>query len=283
MAVRLVERPGVEFQPRPAVAPHVPRQWLTQPTPPLAAPTVSRYLTQAGVLAAIAATIVMVAVYLAGRAPNTPVKDVAPLRLAVAALIGIAISAVHMRLRGSRAVGLSLARAQILLCVAGAMTMILIDNSVARAFGIAGAASIVRFRTPVEDPTDATVLFLLMALGMASGVGAFGVAVAGAGGVCLLLAAFTMFGSDPHRRQVTIELVGSGRDFPTADVHRVFARHGIAIEPAEWSQDTSTRVKYRALVDETLPLEEIGAELMDRSEGALASVAWEVRKKAAGE
>lgn len=174
--------------------------------------------------------------------------------------------------------GPSLARAQVLLCVAGAMTMILIDNSIARAFGIAGAASIVRFRTPVDDPTDATVLFLLMALGMACGVGAFGVALAGAAGVCLLLAAFATFVPEPKRRSVTFELVGSGADFPAADVHRVFARHGVAVEPAEWSLDSETRVKYRAMVDETLALEALGADLMNGSAPALQSVAWEVKK-----
>src|ERR671917_242341 len=111
---------------------------------------------------------------------------------AAAAVIGLVLTAVHTHIRNGRAAGYSLARAQTLLCVAGALTMILIDNSVARAFGIAGAASIVRFRTPVEDPTDATVLFLLLALGMASGAGAFALALAGAVSVCLLLVAFRM-------------------------------------------------------------------------------------------
>ena len=70
--------------------------------------------------------------------------------------------------------------AQILLCVSGAMMMVLINDSLARAFGIAGAASLVRFRTPVDDPRDAAVMFLLIGLGMASGLGAFMLAGGGA-------------------------------------------------------------------------------------------------------
>jgi hypothetical protein len=89
-----------------------------------------------------------------------------------------------------------------------------------------------------------------------------------------------MVAPEPRRRNVTIELVGNGHEFPSADVQRVFARHGIAVEPAEWSQDTATRVKYRASIDDALPLETIGAELMSRAEGALQSVTWEVRKNA---
>ena len=63
-----------------------------------------------------------------------------------------------------------------LLCMSGALMMIIIGNSLARAFGIAGAASIIRFRTPVDDPKDVTILFLLMGLGMSAGLGAFAVA-----------------------------------------------------------------------------------------------------------
>jgi hypothetical protein len=141
-----------------------------------------------GLVAGLGA-LVLLAFLVAGRGTALPVSSQPVARLGLAAAIGVLVTAVHKRVRGNRALGYSLARAQTLLCVAGALTMILIDNSVARAFGIAGAASIVRFRTPVEDPTEATVLFLLMALGMASGVGSFGLALAGAAGVCLLLLA----------------------------------------------------------------------------------------------
>ena len=268
MAVRLVERHSGEFQPYAPVA---------RPEPPeRRSPRVADVVALGAGIAALA----IAAVYAAGRGPTLPLSDQMSARLALAAAIGVAVTAVHKRVRGNRTVGYSLARAQTLLCVAGALTMILIDNSVARAFGIAGAASIVRFRTPVEDPTDATVLFLLMALGMASGVGSFGLALAGAAGVCLLLTAFGTVAPEPARRSVTIELVGSGYEFPTSHVHRVLAKHGVTIEPAEWSQDTQTRVKYRALVDESLSLEALGAELMNRGEAALQSVTWEVKKSA---
>ena len=119
------------------------------------------------------------------------------MRLVLAALLGLVVTAAHTRIKSQRTAGHSLARAQTLLCVAGALTMILIDNSVARAFGIAGAASIIRFRTPVEDPTDATVMFLLMALGMACGIGAFGVAATGAVGVSALLIGFGTLAPEP--------------------------------------------------------------------------------------
>jgi hypothetical protein len=240
-------------------------------------PSTATVFATLGLVAGLAA-LAIAAFYAAGRGATLPFASQPVARLGLAAAIGVLVTAVHKRVRGHRSPGYSLARAQTLLCVAGALTMILIDNSVARAFGIAGAASIVRFRTPVEDPTDATVLFLLMALGMASGVGSFGLALAGASGVCLLLIAFGAFVPEPRRRNVTIELVAKGQEFPSVDVQRVFARYGVATEPAEWLQDTSTHVKYRASVDETLSLEMLGADLMNAGSGALHSVGWEVRK-----
>ena len=109
-----------------------------------------------------------------------------PMRLGVAALIGIGVTAVQRRGRARRRQAQAMHHAQILLCVSGAMMMVLINDSLARAFGIAGAASLVRFRTPVDDPRDAAVMFLLIGLGMASGVGAFALAAGGAvdGGGC---------------------------------------------------------------------------------------------------
>ena len=274
MAAHVAERSRVEFRPHPAlIDPH---------RATLAFRRLSTERRSANVAAAIglaigAAVLAMAWLYATGRLTVLRPGTQPLVRIALAIAIGLSVTVVHKRVRG-RSVGYSLARAQTLLCVAGALTMILIDNSVARAFGIAGAASIVRFRTPVEDPTDATVLFLLMALGMASGVGAAALSVAGAGAVCLLLIAFGTLAPEPRRRHVTIELVAVGHDFPMTHVEAVFSRYGVGIEPSEWSQDTATRVKYRASVDERVSLEDLGADLMNRGASALQSVTWEIRK-----
>ena len=104
----------------------------------------------------------------AGLAPQ---PFIALIKLVAAALIGMLVTAIHAPSAADRPTGRAMQHAQILLCVSGAMMMIIIGNSLARAFGIAGAASIVRFRTPVEDPKDVTIIFLLMSLGMACGLG----------------------------------------------------------------------------------------------------------------
>jgi hypothetical protein len=207
--------------------------------------------------------------------PLSPVLD-AVRKLGLAALAGVAVTAVQRRMKGAAAAYGSLERAQVLLAVAGALTMVLIDNSIARAFGIAGAASVVRFRTPVEDPTDAGVLFLLMGIGMCSGVGAFGLAATGALAVCVLLAGMGTPAAGPSRRGFTIEVVAAGPQFPADHVAGVLARHLVEVDLAEWKQAADIRVRYRALADSGLSLKTLSAELMQGA--GVASVSTEVRK-----
>src|SRR6266550_4311393 len=78
------------------------------------------------------------------------------LKLIIAALVGIIVTTVHKRYHRDRPLTRSLMQAQVLLCVAGAMVMVIIGSSVARAFGVAGAADLLRLRTPVDDPKDST-------------------------------------------------------------------------------------------------------------------------------
>jgi len=74
----------------------------------------------------------------------------------------------HGRAPDQHATSVALEQAQILLCVFGALMTIVIRDSLARAFGIAGAARLIGFRTPVEDPIDTIILFLSLGLGMAA-------------------------------------------------------------------------------------------------------------------
>jgi hypothetical protein len=114
-----------------------------------------------------------------------PVFEVS--KLLFAALIGMLVTTVHHPARRPHKSTQPVAHAQILFCVAGALVIIVIGDSLARAFGAFGIASIVRFRTPLKDPEDATVLFLLIGLGMSVGRGVLAVAGLGTLFVCALL------------------------------------------------------------------------------------------------
>ena len=200
-----------------------------------------------------------------------------PLRLGVAALIGAAVTAVQRRSeRASQSHAMH--HAQILLCVSGAMMMVLINDSLARAFGIAGAASLVRFRTPVDDPRDAAVMFLLIGLGMACGLGAFVLAGGGAAMVVLFLLGLDHTGGR-SRRSLVVDLVACGPAFPGAHVQRVFARHGATFEIREaWFGDEA-RATYLATFAADVPLDDIHADLVADGSAGLRSVSWEPARK----
>ena len=202
-----------------------------------------------------------------------------PLRLGAAALIGLAVTAVQRRSDRS-AHARTVRHAQILLCVAGAMMMVLINDSLARAFGIAGAAGLVRFRTPVDDPRDAAVMFLLIGLGMASGLGAFALAAGGAVMVALFLLCLGQ-GGGAGRRSLVVDLVACGPAFPGAHVQRVFTRHGATLEIREaWFGDDA-RATYLATFAADVALDAIHADLIDGGNAGLRAVSWEPARKRA--
>ena len=60
---------------------------------------------------------------------------------------------------------------QIILAVVGAVVMLVVGASLARAFGIVGAAGLVRYRAKINDPKDAGVMLSTLAIGLAAGVG----------------------------------------------------------------------------------------------------------------
>ena len=199
-------------------------------------------------------------------------------KLVSAAIIGMLVTVVHRQYRTERSANPALDQAQVLLCISGAMMMIIIGSSLARAFGIAGAASIIRFRTPVEDARDITILFLLMGLGMAAGLGALAVAGLGTVFLCVMIPILNMFSSE-RPRTMLVEIVGDGRDFPTTHVHQVFAVNGIVFEPREVSQGDEATVRYFTTLKPADSLEELSAQLMGDGKKGIKNVSWSPPKK----
>jgi hypothetical protein len=80
------------------------------------------------------------------------------------------------------------AQAQTLVAAAGSLLVVVIGDSVARAFGLVGLGAFIRFRSLISDPRDAAVLLIVIGIGMACGLGLPLMAAAGTAFVCLLLA-----------------------------------------------------------------------------------------------
>jgi anti-anti-sigma factor len=197
-------------------------------------------------------------------------------KLVAAILIGALVTAIHKPVSRDRP--RSLEQAQILLCVSGAIMMIIIGNSLARAFGIAGAAGIVRFRTPVDDPKDVTILFLLMGLGMATGLGAFAVAGLATAFLCIALLALERMATQ-RARLMSVEMSAPGRQFPTRQVEAVLVRNEVVFEPREISQGKNDiKVKYHTWLDPRTSLDDLSAQLIAEGAG-VESVSWDQVKR----
>jgi hypothetical protein len=94
----------------------------------------------------------------------------AAVRLPIAVALAC-ILALRPRRRGTPPRQAPVIQTQIILAVVGAVVMLVVGSSLARAFGIVGAAGLVRYRAKIEDPKDAGVMLSTLAVGLASGVG----------------------------------------------------------------------------------------------------------------
>jgi hypothetical protein len=83
---------------------------------------------------------------------------------------------VYMRTKPKARYDLSLVHTLIVLPVVISGVVLILRDSVALAFSLAGIVAAVRFRNTLKDTKDAVYIFLAIAVGLAAGVQAFGVA-----------------------------------------------------------------------------------------------------------
>jgi uncharacterized membrane protein YhiD involved in acid resistance len=89
--------------------------------------------------------------------------------------------------------------AQVLIAVAGGLMTSVIGNNVALAFALVGLGGFIRFRSGIKDPREAGVMFFMIGIGMACGVGAMPVALTATLFGFLLLAALDVADRARHR------------------------------------------------------------------------------------
>lgn len=115
--------------------------------------------------------------------------------LAVAFLIGFFIYTLYKRIFSGVLYSKSFNVSLIGMTMVTAMVIIAINSNLVLSLGMVGALSIVRFRTPIKDPTDLIFLFWAAAAGIVSGAGFYTLAVIGSVFVGLVLFFFVKGGS----------------------------------------------------------------------------------------
>src|SRR2546421_601371 len=96
------------------------------------------------------------------------------LRLAIYYAVPVAFT--YVRTRNSLQYDQSLVQTVIMLPVVVTAILIVVENSLALAFSLAGIVAAVRFRNNLKDSRDAVYIFAAVGIGFASGVGALAIA-----------------------------------------------------------------------------------------------------------
>jgi hypothetical protein len=134
----------------------------------------------------------------------------AAIALPIAACLGAALAFRPVR-RGTPPRSPAVIQTQIILAIIGAVVMIVVGASLARAFGIAGAASLVRYRSKIEDPKDAAVMLAALAMGLASGTGIYLIATSAT--VFILAVLWLLESLEPEaRKEFSLKIKGKDVD-----------------------------------------------------------------------
>ncbi|MCP3916257.1 MAG: DUF4956 domain-containing protein, partial [bacterium] len=115
------------------------------------------------------------------------------INLGVSILLGLIVGLVYRQTHKGLSYSQSFTLTVVFVTVIVAIVMMVIGNSLSRAFALVGALSIIRFRTVVKDTKDTAFVFWGLAVGMASGTGNFELAAIGTAVMSVLALALHQF------------------------------------------------------------------------------------------
>jgi hypothetical protein len=196
------------------------------------------------------------------------------LRLPLAAVLG-AMLALRPKRRGTPPRQVAVIQTQIILAVMAAVVMLVVGSNLARAFGVVGAAGLVRYRAKIEDPKDAGVMLSTLAVGLASGVGMYVIAAFSA--VFILVVLWIVESFEPEGKKLYDLSIKMGDD--TDGRHKEFdaVLHGFHVD---FTMLTSSdeEVCYEVLVPLELDRDRITNALLKLDPGGHAAVQWTEKK-----
>lgn len=106
------------------------------------------------------------------------------INIALSFLLAIIIAIIYQRTHHGLSYSRSYVESLVMMSVLAAIAMMILGNNLVRALGILGVFTLIRFRTIIKDPKDATYLFFSLAIGMGVGTGNYAISVIGTG--CLV-------------------------------------------------------------------------------------------------
>lgn len=195
-------------------------------------------------------------------------------RLPVAAGLAVLL-ALRPRRRGTPPRQAQVVQTQIILAVVGAVVMLVVGASLARAFGIVGAAGLVRYRAKIDDPKDAGVMLSTLAVGLASGVGLWMLAAFSAAFVLVVLWVVESF--EPQARQLfTLTVSASSPEALRPRVERLLGRQRLLFE---LRASTSENLTYEVRLPLDAKVDRLSKAILDLDSEAVTGVNWDQKKE----
>ena len=206
-------------------------------------------------------------------AEEEPWRD-ALIALPLAALLGAALAFRPLR-RGTPPRDSAVIQTQVVLSVVGAVIMLVVGASLARAFGILGAANLVRYRAKIDDPKDAAVMLVALAVGLATGVGVYLVAAISTAFILALLWGLESFEPAP-RKSFLLKLSGKEIAERREDVEALLKRQKVGFEIRSTG---SEGLAYHVELPVRRRTDQVADAILKLAGDAETTVEWEIPKK----
>jgi uncharacterized membrane protein YhiD involved in acid resistance len=196
-------------------------------------------------------------------------------RLPLAAAMGTAL-ALRPKRRGTPSRKPAVVQTQIMLAVVGAVIMLVVGVSLARAFGIVGAANLIRYRSKIEDPKDAVVMLCALGVGLASGVGLYALTVFST--VFMVAALWVIESFEPETLKHFDLKVKAGKDTDALrpKIEAILAGHQCDYELRTSSDD---EVCYDVSVPLEIQTDRVSNAILRLDPEGHAAVEWAEKKK----
>ena len=196
------------------------------------------------------------------------------LRLPLAAILGTVL-ALRPRRRGTPERQPAVVQTQIVLAIVGALIMLIVGASLARAFGIVGAANLIRYRSKIDDPKDAVVMLCALAAGLASGVGLYGLAVVGT--LFIVFCLWIIEGFEPQTRIFELKVkMGDKTQDIRPKIEEVLRRFKVKYELRTAAED---EVLYMVTTPRSLRTDRVSNAIMELDPEGKGAVEWNEKPK----
>jgi uncharacterized membrane protein YhiD involved in acid resistance len=191
------------------------------------------------------------------------------IRLPLAAILGTVL-ALRPRRRGTPERQPAVVQTQIILAVVGALIMLVVGASLARAFGIVGAANLIRYRSKIDDPKDAVVMLCALASGLAAGVGLYGLSIVGT--LFIVFCLWIIEGFEPQTRvfELTVKMGDKTQDL-RPKIEEALRRFKARYELRTAAEDVIT---YMVTTPRMLRTDRVSNAIMELDPEGKGAVEW---------